>query len=68
MAIRLVMVDDHPLVLGGLQQLLGTNPEFEVVDTCSTVADGWPWMGLVAVFAAVFCAGGTLAFGPLIDE
>jgi heme exporter protein B len=33
-----------------------------------TVADGWPWMGLVAVFAAVFCAGGTLAFGPLIDE
>jgi heme exporter protein B len=33
-----------------------------------TVADGWPWMGLVAVFAAVFCAGGTLAFGPLVDE
>jgi heme exporter protein B len=33
-----------------------------------TVSDGWPWMGLVAVFAAVFCAGGTLAFGPLIDE
>ncbi len=41
MPIRLVMVDDHPLVLGGLQQLLGANPEFEVVDTCSTVADGW---------------------------
>lgn len=33
-----------------------------------TVSDGWPWMGLVAVFAAVFCAGGTLAFGPLVDE
>jgi heme exporter protein B len=33
-----------------------------------SVSDGWPWMGLVAVFAAVFCAGGTLAFGPLIDE
>ena len=33
-----------------------------------SVADGWPWMGLVAVFAAVFCAGGTLAFGPLVDE
>jgi len=33
-----------------------------------TVADGWPWMGLVAVFAVVFCAGGTVAFGPLIDE
>ncbi|HEY5806577.1 MAG TPA: response regulator, partial [Povalibacter sp.] len=35
------MVDDHPLVLGGLEQLLGGNPEFEVVDTCSSVTDGW---------------------------
>jgi DNA-binding NarL/FixJ family response regulator len=35
------MVDDHPLVLGGLVQLLGANPEFDVVDTCSSVADGW---------------------------
>lgn len=33
-----------------------------------SIADGWPWMGLVAVFAAVFCTGGTLAFGALIDE
>ena len=33
-----------------------------------TVEDGWPWMGLVAVFAAVFSVGGTLAFGPLVDE
>jgi heme exporter protein B len=33
-----------------------------------TVADGWPWLGLVAVFAAVFCAGGTVAFGPLVDD
>ena len=41
MPIRLVMVDDHPLVLGGLEQLLGANPEFEVVETCSSVADGW---------------------------
>ena len=41
MPIRLVMVDDHPLVLGGLEQLLGANPEFDVVDTCSSVADGW---------------------------
>lgn len=41
MPIRLVMVDDHPLVLGGLEQLLGANPEFEVLETCSTLADGW---------------------------
>jgi len=35
------MVDDHPLVLGGLKQLLGANPEFDVVDTCSSLAEGW---------------------------
>jgi heme exporter protein B len=33
-----------------------------------TVAEGWPWTGLVALFAVVFGAAGTLAFGPLIDE
>jgi heme exporter protein B len=32
------------------------------------VTDGWPWTGLVAVFAAVFGAAGTLAFGPLIED
>ena len=32
------------------------------------VTDGWPWIGLVAVFAAVFGAGGTLAFGSLIED
>ena len=33
-----------------------------------TVSEGWPWMGLVALFAVVFGVGGTVAFGPLIDE
>jgi heme exporter protein B len=32
------------------------------------LADGWPWVGVVTVFAVAFGAGGTLAFGPLIDE
>jgi heme exporter protein B len=32
------------------------------------VADGWPWLGLLAVFVALFGVGGTLAFGPLIEE
>jgi len=32
------------------------------------IADGWPWLGVVAVFAVAFGAGGTLAFGPLVDE
>ena len=34
----------------------------------STPSDGWPWIGLLALFAVVFGAGGTLAFGSLIDE
>ncbi len=34
----------------------------------TAVADGWPWLGVVAVFAVSFGAGGTLAFGPLVDE
>ena len=32
------------------------------------IAEGWPWVGVVAVFAVAFGAGGTLAFGPLVDE
>lgn len=34
----------------------------------AAIADGWPWVGVVAVFAVAFGAGGTLAFGSLIDE
>lgn len=34
----------------------------------AVVADGWPWVGLLTVFAALFGVGGTLAFGPLIEE
>ena len=30
--------------------------------------EGWPWVGLLAVCAAVLGVGGTLAFGPLIEE
>jgi DNA-binding NarL/FixJ family response regulator len=41
MPIRLVVVDDHPLVLRGLEQLLGAEPEFDVLATCSTATEGW---------------------------
>ncbi len=34
----------------------------------TAIADGWPWVGVVCVFAVAFGAGGTLGFGPLIDE
>ena len=32
------------------------------------VSEGWPWVGLLAVFAVVFGAVGSIAFGPLVDE
>lgn len=32
------------------------------------LAEGWPWVGLLAVFAVAFGVGGALAFGPLIEE
>ena len=31
-------------------------------------SEGWPWIGLLAVFAGVFGAVGALAFGPMIEE
>jgi len=34
----------------------------------AVVVDGWPWLGLLGVFVALFSVGGTLAFGPLIEE
>ena len=34
----------------------------------TATSDGWPWLGLLVVFAVAFGVGGTLAFGPLIDE
>jgi len=39
MAIRIVLVDDHPLVVKGLEQLLQSSPDFQVLTTCSTVAE-----------------------------
>jgi DNA-binding NarL/FixJ family response regulator len=40
MAVRLVLIDDHPVMLEGLEQLLRLEPDFEVLAKCSTVADG----------------------------
>jgi len=33
-----------------------------------TVGEGWPWVGVLAVFAAVFGLGVLLSFGSLIEE
>jgi heme exporter protein B len=32
------------------------------------LSEGWPWLGLLATFAAAFGVIGTLAFGPLIED
>ena len=34
----------------------------------AAVSEGWPWVGLLAVFAVAFGVGGSLSFGPLVDE
>jgi heme exporter protein B len=51
-----------PVLIGATratEAALGTNG--------ASPSEGWPWVGLLALFAALFGAGGTLAFGPLID-
>ena len=32
------------------------------------ISEGWPWVGLLVLFAVAIGVGGSLAFGPLIDE
>jgi two-component system, NarL family, nitrate/nitrite response regulator NarL len=39
-SIRVVLVDDHPIVLQGLQHLFARQPDIEVVACCSTVQEG----------------------------
>jgi heme exporter protein B len=31
-------------------------------------SDAWPWIGLLAIFAVLYTAIGTLVFGPLLEE
>lgn len=40
MRIRVVLVDDHPIVLDGLEQLFRLQPEFEVVGRCRNADEG----------------------------
>lgn len=34
----------------------------------TAIAEGWPWLGLLSVFAVAFGVGGSFAFGPLIED
>ena len=52
-----------PVLIGATratEAALGTNG--------ATSSEGWPWIGLLVLFGAVFGVGGTIAFGSLIDE
>jgi DNA-binding NarL/FixJ family response regulator len=40
MPTTIVLVDDHPIVLDGLEQLLSASPEFQVIARCVTAAEG----------------------------
>lgn len=52
-----------PVLIGATR---ATEAAFETAGT--DISEGWPWIGLLAVFAVVFGAVGSIAFGPLIDE
>jgi DNA-binding NarL/FixJ family response regulator len=41
MSISVVLVDDHPLFLAGVEQLLGSEPDFNVLAACTTIDEGW---------------------------
>lgn len=52
-----------PVLIGATratEAALGTNG--------ASSGEGWPWVGLLGLFAVLFGAGGTIAFGSLIDE
>jgi two-component system NarL family response regulator/two-component system nitrate/nitrite response regulator NarL len=48
MAIRLLLVDDHPIVLQGLQQLFSREADFEVAGTCRTAEEAIAAIGSLA--------------------
>ncbi len=34
----------------------------------AATSEGWPWVGMLIIYAATFGIGGTVAFGPLLEE
>ena len=47
--------------------LIGATRAFEAA-LSGTPSEGWPWVGLLSVFALVYTALGLVAFGPLLEE
>jgi len=60
-------------LIGDRRRFEGVDPETRATEAAfgsggATVSEGWPWIGLLAVFAVLFGAAGSVAFGPLVDE
>ncbi len=47
--------------------LIGSTRAFEAA-LSGTPSEGWPWVGLMSVFAAVYVVAGIFGFGPLMEE
>lgn len=47
--------------------LIGSTRAFEAA-LGGTPSEGWPWVGLMSVFAAVYVVAGALGFGSLMEE
>jgi heme exporter protein B len=47
--------------------LLGSTRAFEAA-LSGTTNEGWPWVGLLAIFALAYVGAGMAAFGPLLEE
>jgi len=47
--------------------LIGSTRAFEAARS-DTIDQGWPWVGLLAVFAVAYMVFGMFGFGPLLEE
>ena len=47
--------------------LIGSTRAFEAA-LDGVPADGWPWVGLMSIFAVLYIVAGVLGFGPLLEE
>ncbi|MCX7620877.1 MAG: heme exporter protein CcmB [Acidimicrobiales bacterium] len=47
--------------------LIGSTRAFEAAFS-GVPADGWPWLGLLTLFALVYLVAGALAFGSLLED
>jgi heme exporter protein B len=47
--------------------LIGSTRAFEAA-LGGTPSEGWPWVGLMGVFALLYVVAGVLGFGPLLEE